>query len=713
MIKITLVGAGSVVFAKTLMCDILQYPALSEVELCLMDIDADRLKVADALAHRIVRQLRVKTRVTSTMDLDEACRGAKFLITMIQVGGYKPGTVIDFEIPKKYGLRQTIADTLGVGGVFRALRTIPALVKIARALQEHGAADPLMINYSNPMAMNMWGIYQATGIDCVGLCHSVQGTSRRLAQYVGVDPEDVTYRVAGINHLAFFLDFKVRGQDAYPLLFKALENPRITSDKVRFEAMRRLGYFPTESSEHYAEYVPYFIHHGQDIIERYDIPLDEYLRRCETIIATWENTQRQMLESDAPVPIRRSVEYGSTIIHSCVTGRASVIYGNVRNNGLIVNLPQGCCVEVPCLVDRCGIQPTVIGELPPQLAALIRTNVNVQHLTVEAALKGKREHVYHAVMMDPHTATVLPLDKIWSMCDEMIEAHQAHGYMPQFEPVKPHTGRPARDLARVYLTVETDGFVDVFSRQFDFVLKLCNELDQPFYDTVTAKFDANHYACELPAEIDVPAGETRRIPFSVKRISDATPALRLDFHSPDPRLLAVGYTLAERERIEMKKGEPTSFTVWCAGEPMAECRVSQEESALAFDLVVHDSDVKINEDSFWDGSVVEFFFANPAWPADGPFQVIAIPKRYAPILMDQPRKPIPGASYTVAFHPERYDARISLPYEAIKLVKGQPFLLDMIVGVTALGDAHGKVRKTWQGSRNALASLEKYALFVP
>lgn len=440
MSKITLVGAGSVVFAKNLICDILQYPELSDSTICLMDIDPVRLATIEQLALRVVAQLGVKAKIEATLDLRAACRGAKFVITTIQVGGYKPSTVLDFEIPAKYGLQQTIADTLGVGGIFRALRSIPELAKVARTVQEVGAPDPLLLNYTNPMAMNMWGVDRLTGIDSVGLCHSVQGTSHQLASYAGLDSKDISYRVAGINHMAFFLKFEHKGQDAYPQLFRALEDPAIfAKDRVRFEMMRRLGYFVTESSEHQSEYVPYFIHHGAEVIEKFGIPINEYIRRCEAQIASWGQMECDLLDETKPVQIGRSTEYGSTIINSMVTGTPSVIYGNVPNASLITNLPEGCCVEVPCLVDSQGIQPTHIGKLPPQLAAIIRTNINVQELAVEAVVTGRREYIYQAVMVDPHAATVLTLDKMWAMCDELIEAHQKDGFLGEFTPVGRNT----------------------------------------------------------------------------------------------------------------------------------------------------------------------------------------------------------------------------------------------------------------------------------
>lgn len=287
MPKITLIGAGSVVFAKRLIGDILQFPALANSEICLMDIDPARLKVAKIMTQKMVEKVGTRAKVTATTSRRTAVKNANYVICTIQVGGNKPGTVIDFEIPKKYGLKQTIADTLGVGGVFRALRTIPEINAIAKDIADVGAGDCLFLNYTNPMAMNCMAVDQEVGIPHVGLCHSVQGTSQQLAKYCNLPYKDVNYLVAGINHMAFFLRFEYKGQDAYPLLFQALENPQIfVQNKVRFEMMRRLGYFVTESSEHQAEYVPYFIHHGPKMIDAFDIPIDEYIRRCESIISS-------------------------------------------------------------------------------------------------------------------------------------------------------------------------------------------------------------------------------------------------------------------------------------------------------------------------------------------------------------------------------------------------------------------------------------------
>lgn len=433
MPKITFIGAGSTVFAKNLIGDILSFPELSESTLVLYDVSAERLGTSEIVAHRLAESLGARPRIIATTDRVQALEGAHYAINMIQVAGYKPGTVTDFEIPKKYGLRQTIADTLGIGGIMRGLRTIPVLLEMSRDM-ERLAPDVLHLNYVNPMAMNTWALLKATRTKTVGLCHSVQGTAEQLAQDIGVPPEEINYLCAGINHMAFYLKFERNGEDLYPRIRAFLESGQTAyrghsggvklADKVRYEMFRRLGYFVTESSEHFSEYTPYFIKHDRpDLIERFGIPLDEYIRRCEEQIAGWETLRQDLEKNTQPLPVRRSHEYGALIIHSQETGAPRVVYGNVLNHNLIDNLPQGCCVEVPCLVDKNGIQPTRIGSLPPQLAALMQTNVNVQSLVVEAVLTGKREHVYHAAMLDPHTSAELDLDQIWSLVDELLAAH--------------------------------------------------------------------------------------------------------------------------------------------------------------------------------------------------------------------------------------------------------------------------------------------------
>ncbi len=424
MPKITMIGAGSTVFAKNLLGDILSFPELAESHIALMDIDPLRLKTSEIVARKIAHAVGASPRITATMNRREALEGADYAINMIQVGGYKPGTELDFEIPKKYGLRQTIADTLGIGGIMRALRTIPVMIAMCREMEEVSNPDITFLNYVNPMCMNTWAVYRATKVKVVGLCHSVQGTAEQLAKDIGIPIEEINYLCAGINHMAFYLRFERNGEDLYPLIRKVAAEGRIPNwNKVRYEMLARLGFFVTESSEHFAEYCPYFIRRDRpDLIQRYNIPLDEYIRRCEGQLAGWMQMKEEF-EGDKPLTVERSHEYGSLIIHSLETGQPRVIYGNVENRGLIDNLPQGCCVEVPLLADKNGLQPTKIGAIPPQLAAMMQTNINVQSLTVEAALTGRKEHVYHAAMFDPHTSAELTLDEIYSLVDELILAH--------------------------------------------------------------------------------------------------------------------------------------------------------------------------------------------------------------------------------------------------------------------------------------------------
>lgn len=424
MTKISFLGAGSTVFAKNLIGDILSYPELSNATISLHDIDAGRLHTSEIVARKIAEALQVNPTIEATTDRRRSLEGADYAIAMFQVGGYKPSTVIDFEIPKRYGLRATIADTLGIGGIMRALRTIPVMLDMCHDMEEL-CPDVTFLQYVNPMAMNCWALNRATRIKNIGLCHSVQGTAMQIAMDIGVPFNEIHYISAGINHMAFYLRFEANGEDLYPQIAQVIEEGRVPDwNRVRYEMFKRLGYFVTESSEHFSEYVPWFIKRDRpDLIERFNIPLDEYIRRCEEQIAGWENLRHELEDEGKPIKVARSHEYGSGIIHSIETGAPRVVYGNVENRGLIDNLPQGCCVEVPCLVDNNGIQPTKIGSLPPHLAALMQTNINVQSLTVEAALTRKREYIYHAAMLDPHTAAELDLDQIWSLVDDLIEAH--------------------------------------------------------------------------------------------------------------------------------------------------------------------------------------------------------------------------------------------------------------------------------------------------
>ncbi len=430
MAKITLIGAGSTVFAKNLISDVLSFPELAQSEICLMDIDQERLGTSEVVARKLAKAWEAKPQINATTDRLKALDGADYVICAIQVAGYKPGTVIDFEIPKKYGLRQTIADTLGIGGIMRGLRTIPVLVDICHDMEKL-CPDALFINYVNPMAMNTWAVNRATHIRAVGLCHSVQGTAGELAGDIDTPVEEINYVCAGINHMAFYLKFERNSEDLYPLIHQVVKDGRVPQfNRVRYEMLERLGYFVTESSEHFSEYTPWFIKRDRpELIEKFDIPLDEYIRRCENQITGWQD-MRAYFESDEELVTFRTNEYGAYIIHSMETGQPRTIYGNVMNNGLIDNLPRQSCVEVPCLVDKNGIQPVHIGSLPPHLAALIQTNINVQALTVEAALTGKREHIYHAAMLDPHTAAELSLDQIWDLVDDLIAAHGS--WLPQY-----------------------------------------------------------------------------------------------------------------------------------------------------------------------------------------------------------------------------------------------------------------------------------------
>lgn len=430
MPKICLVGAGSTVFAQNILGDVLSSQGGGDYVISLFDIDPERLKTSEIVARRICASLQlVNVRVEATLDRREALRGSDFVILMMQVGGYKPATVTDFDVPKRYGLRQTIADTLGIGGIFRGLRTIPVLEAICRDMQDV-CPQALLMQYVNPMAINCWAIKElAPQIRTVGLCHSVQHTAAHLAQCLGETIADVNYVSAGINHVAFFLKYeKVHGdgrrEDLYPRLKALAAEGRVPSDdRVRFDVLKRLGHFVTESSEHFSEYTSWYIKEGRaDLVDQLNIPLDEYIRRCEVQIEEW-HALRKELEGDKPIEVCRSNEYAAGIIHAAVTGNPALIYGNVPNNGLIDNLPTECIVEVPCHVDRNGIQPIRIGRIPSQLAAVMNLSVSVQQLTVEAALTKKRDRIYQAALLDPHTSAELSPDQIWKLVDDLIEAH--------------------------------------------------------------------------------------------------------------------------------------------------------------------------------------------------------------------------------------------------------------------------------------------------
>ncbi|KAB0677695.1 alpha-glucosidase/alpha-galactosidase [Aureimonas leprariae] len=435
--KLTFIGAGSTVFMKNIIGDVLQRPALGGTEIRLMDIDPHRLEESEIVVRKLIATLGVEASVKTFTDRRAALDGANFVVVAFQIGGYEPATVTDFEVPKRYGLRHTIADTLGVGGIMRGLRTVPHLWAICADMLEV-CPEAILLQYVNPMAINTWAIAEKfPAIRQVGLCHSVQGTAAELARDLDIPVDDIRYRAAGINHMAFFLEFEHRQPDGsyenlYPALLKGYRegrfpkpsswNPRCPN-KVRYEMMARLGYFVTESSEHFAEYTPYFIKEGrEDLIEKFGIPLDEYPKRCIEQIARWR-TQADEYRSATRIEVKPSKEYASSIVNSVWTGEPSVIYGNLRNNGAIASLPANCAAEVACLVDASGIRPTVVGELPPQLTALMRTNINVQELTVAALVQEKPEHIYHAAMLDPHTAAELDLDQIWNLVTDLLAAH--------------------------------------------------------------------------------------------------------------------------------------------------------------------------------------------------------------------------------------------------------------------------------------------------
>jgi len=447
--KITFIGAGSSVFMKNIVGDILQREALAAAEIRLMDINPERLAESEVIAGKLIQTLGGRASIKTFANQREALDGTDFVVVCFQIGGYDPCTITDFEVPKKYNLRQTIADTLGIGGIMRGIRTVPHLWSICEDMLQV-APNAIMLQYVNPMAINTWAIgAKYPSIRQVGLCHSVQGTAYELARDLDIPYEELRYRAGGINHMAFYLNFEHRQADGsyknlYPDLMKGYRegrfpkpshwNPRCPN-KVRYEMLTRLGYFVTESSEHFAEYTPYFIKEGrEDLIEKFGIPLDEYPKRCVEQIARWKR-EAETYKTANTIEVKESHEYASEIVNSVVTGQPSVIYGNIVNKGYIPQLPAGCAVEVPTLVDSNGLQPTVVSDIPPQLIGLIRTNINVQELTVAALLTENREHIYHAAMLDPHTAAELDLEQIWNLVDDLLIAHG--DWLPEWARLAP------------------------------------------------------------------------------------------------------------------------------------------------------------------------------------------------------------------------------------------------------------------------------------
>jgi alpha-galactosidase len=418
--KIAFVGAGSVVFTQGLLADLFAFPELADVQVALHDIDQDRLDTALAAARHIARVRGAKPVITAHLQRRPALDGADFVINIVQVG-MGAATRVDFEVPGRHGLRQTIGDTLGVGGIFRALRTFPLL----RDLGADMAAvcpDAWLLNYTNPMAMNVQYLAEATGLTrVVGLCHSVYWTMRGLADLVGVPYEEIVYRAAGVNHQSWILRFEHEGADLYPRLAELAERDPQLRRRVRFDMFRRLGFYPTETSEHSCEYVPWYLHHDREV-ERLRLPIGDYLDIVAGNEASYERT-RAALATGEPLPVEGSMEYAPQIIHSIATGTPRTVYGNVPNRGLIPNLPAGGAVEVPCLVDATGVLPTRAEPLPPQLAALNRAYLSMTDLVVRAAVEDDPRHVRHAAMVDPATAATLPVEDIWRLCDEMVTAH--------------------------------------------------------------------------------------------------------------------------------------------------------------------------------------------------------------------------------------------------------------------------------------------------
>lgn len=432
MPKITFMGAGSTVFARNVLGDCMCCEALRDSEIALYDIDAKRLEDSDIILNAInknVNEGRAQIRTyLGVENRKEALRGADFVVNAIQVGGYDPCTITDFEIPKKYGLRQTIADSLGIGGIMRGLRTIPVMQGFADDMEEV-CPDALFLNYTNPMGILTGYMQRYTGVKTVGLCHSVQVCSKGLLEKLGMEDklEGRVETIAGINHMGWLLDIRDRdGNDLYPEIRRRAAEKNASEkhdDMVRFEYIRRLGYYCTESSEHNAEYNPLFIKSRYpELIDQFNIPLDEYPRRCIKQIAEWEEEKSNILK-DGKITHERSREYASYIMEAVVTNNPYKIGGNVINKGSIENLPADACVEVPCMIDGNGVNPCRIGRLPVQLAAMNMTNINVQLLTIEAAVTRKRECIYQAAMLDPHTAGELSIDDIVKMCDELIDAH--------------------------------------------------------------------------------------------------------------------------------------------------------------------------------------------------------------------------------------------------------------------------------------------------
>ncbi len=434
MVKLAFIGAGSTIFMKNIVGDMLHFPALADARISLMDIDPVRLGESALIARKMIEAMGTGATVEATTDRARALDGADFVVTAFQIGGYRPSTVIDFDIPKTYGLRQTIADTLGVGGIMRGLRTVPHLWTVAEDMARL-CPNALLMQYVNPMAINTWALAERfPHLNQAGLCHSVQNTVAEFAHDLDLPAHEIRHRVAGVNHVAFFLEVSHLGQSLYPRLRDGYRSGRLPktpvqrphcTNKVRYEVMEHLGYFCTESSEHLAEYVPWFIKAGRDdIIADMGIPLDEYPARCELQMAEWA-AQAQVLRQQDRVSVEKSHEFAAEMMNAVTTNSPITITANLPNRGQIPQLPLGAAVEVPTLVDGNGCQPTMVTDIPTQLVALMRTQINVQELVVRALVEEDRDHIYHAAYMDPHTAAELDLRQIRSLVDDLITAHGA------------------------------------------------------------------------------------------------------------------------------------------------------------------------------------------------------------------------------------------------------------------------------------------------
>lgn len=431
MAKITFIGAGSTVFAKNVLGDILLTPVFADAEIALFDIDEARLQDSFQMLCNIKEHYQCRTAIKVYHDRREALKHASYVINAAQIGGFEPCGVRDLELPRdRYGLRQTVGDTLGIGGIFRGLRTIPVLIDIMNDMKEV-CPEAWFINYVNPMAIVTGALLREGGIKTIGICHSVQECIPELFESLGLSDEGVRYKIAGINHMAWLLEVTRDGEDLYPLIKKlALEKEGKHNDMVRFEVMRRFGYYVTESSRHTAEYMPYWIKSAYpELIDRFNIPLDSYITNSRKRIGEWEQRRAELVHNPG-LEHARTKEYASRIVEALETGVPYSFNGNVKNTGLIPNLPAEAIVEVPCIADRTGILPCFMGELPEHLAALNRTNINVQLLTIQAAFSHKKEDVYYAAMLDPHTSAELSIDDIVALCDDLFEAHGS--WLPEF-----------------------------------------------------------------------------------------------------------------------------------------------------------------------------------------------------------------------------------------------------------------------------------------